>query len=47
MVERGRKQYSKKWRSRRPVWAWTAILLTVVFFFGVFCLDYSQGSTAS
>ena len=47
MAEWGRKEYSKKWPSRRPVWGWTAILLTGVFFFGVFCLDYSRGWTAA
>ena len=47
MAEWGRKEYSKKWPSRRPVWTWTAIFLTGIFFFGVFCLDYSQGWTAA
>jgi hypothetical protein len=28
MAEWGRKEYSKAWPSRTPVWTWTAILLT-------------------
>ncbi len=47
MAEWGRKEYSKKWPSRRPVWGWTAIFLTGVFFFGVFCLEYWRGWTAA
>jgi hypothetical protein len=47
MAEWGRKEYSKKWPSRRPVWTWMAIFLTGVFFFGVFCLDYWHGWTAA
>ncbi len=47
MAEWGRKEYSKKWPSRTHVWTWTAIFLTGVFFFGVFCLDYWHGWTAA
>jgi Type IV secretion-system coupling protein DNA-binding domain len=47
MAEWGRKEYSKKWPSRRPVWTWMAIFLTGIFFFGVFCLDYWHGWTAA
>jgi hypothetical protein len=39
MAEWGRKEYSKKWPSRTPVWTWTAILLTFVFFAGMLTLQ--------
>jgi hypothetical protein len=45
MAEWGRKEYSKKWSSRSPVWTWMAIFLIDIFFFGVFCLDYWHGCT--
>ena len=47
MAEWGRKEYSKAWPSRTHVWTWTAIFLTGIFFFGVFCLDYWHGWTAA
>ena len=42
MAEWGRKEYAKKWPSRTPVWTWTAILLTTVFFAGMLTLEYER-----
>ena len=47
MAEWGRKEYSKKWPSRTPVWTWAAILLTVVFFAGLLTVKYMTGWTAA
>ena len=47
MAEWGRKEYSKKWPSRTPVWTWTAILLTFVFFAGMLTLEYERSWTAA
>ena len=47
MAEWGRKEYSKKWPSRTPVWTWAAILLTMVFFAGMLTLEYEQSWTAA
>jgi hypothetical protein len=34
MAEWGRKEYSKAWPSRTPVWTWTAIFLSLLFLAG-------------
>ena len=47
MAEWGRKEYRKKWPSRRPVWTWMAILLTLVFFAGMLTLEYEQSWTGA
>ncbi len=47
MAEWGRKEYSKKWPSRTPVWTWMAILGTFVFFAGMLTLEYEQSWTAA
>ena len=47
MAEWGRKSYSKAWPSRTPVWTWTAILLTGVFFAGALTVEYMKGWTAA
>jgi hypothetical protein len=47
MAEWGRKEYSKAWPSRTPVWTWTAILLTFVFFAGMLTLEYERSWTAA
>jgi hypothetical protein len=47
MAEWGRKEYSKKWPSRSPVWGYGAILLTVMFFAGAFTVEYMEGWTAA
>jgi hypothetical protein len=47
MAEWGRKEYRKKWPSRRPVWTWMAILLTLVFFAGTLTLKYVQSWTGA
>ena len=47
MAEWGRKEYSKKWPSRTPVWTWAAILLTFVFFAGLLTVKYMTGWTAA
>ncbi len=47
MAEWGRKEYCKKWPSRTPVWTWTAILLTMVFFAGMLTLEYERSWTAA
>ena len=38
MAEWGRKEYSKAWPSRTPIWTWTAILLSFAFFTGMLFL---------
>ena len=45
MAEWGRKEYSKKWPSRTPVWTWMAILLTMVFLAGMLTLEYERSWT--
>ena len=47
MAEWGRKEYSKAWPSRTPVWTWTAILLSLVFFVGMLTLEYERSWTAA
>ena len=47
MAEWGRKEYAKAWPSRTPVWTWTAILLTFVFFAGMLTLEYERSWTAA
>ena len=40
MAEWGRKEYSKKWPSRTPVWTWGAIFLSLLFFAGMLTVEY-------
>ena len=47
MAEWGRKEYSKKWPSRTPVWTWGAILLTFLFFAGMLTVQYEESWTAA
>jgi hypothetical protein len=47
MAEWGRKEYSKAWPSRTPVWTWTAILLSFVFLAGMLTLEYERSWTAA
>jgi hypothetical protein len=47
MAEWGRKEYSKAWPSRRPVWTWMAFFLSLVFFAGMLTLEYEQSWTAA
>ena len=47
MAEWGRKEYRKKWPSRKPVWTWLAILLTLVFFAGMFTFEYVESWTGA
>ena len=47
MAEWGRKQYSKAWPSRTPVWTWAAILLSFVFLAGMLTLEYERSWTAA
>jgi hypothetical protein len=47
MAEWGRKEYSKAWPSRTPVWTLGALLLTVLFFAGAFTVEYMEGWTAA
>jgi Type IV secretion-system coupling protein DNA-binding domain len=47
MAEWGRKEYTKAWPSRTPVWTWAAILLSFVFFAGVLTEKYMTGWTAA
>src|SRR5258708_39970913 len=47
MAEWGRKEYTKAWPSRAPVWTWAAILLSFVFFAGVLTVKYVTGWTAA
>lgn len=43
MAEWGRKE----WPSRTPVWTWTEILLTMVFFAGMLTVEYEGSWTAA
>ena len=47
MSEWGRKEYSKAWPSRTPVWTWTATLLSLAFFVGMLSLQYKGSWTAA
>jgi hypothetical protein len=47
MAEWGRKEYSKKWPSRTPVWTWIAILSTLFFFAAMLTLEYEQSWTVA
>jgi hypothetical protein len=47
MAEWGRKEYSKAWPSRTPVWTWGAILLTFVFLAGMLTLQYERSWSAA
>jgi Type IV secretion-system coupling protein DNA-binding domain/Phage integrase family len=47
MAEWGRKEYSKAWPSRTPVWTWGAIFLSLLFFAGMLTLQYEQSWTAA
>jgi hypothetical protein len=47
MSEWGRKEYSKAWPSRTPVWTWTATLLSLAFFVGMLTLQYRTSWTAA
>jgi hypothetical protein len=47
MAEWGRKEYSKKWPSRRPVWTWGAIFVSFVFFAGMLTVEYEGSWTAA
>ncbi len=47
MAEWGRKEYTKAWPSRTPVWTWAAILLSFVFFAGMLTVKYMTGWTAA
>ena len=47
MSEWGRKEYSKAWPSRTPVWTWTATLVSLAFFVGMLTLQYQASWTAA
>jgi hypothetical protein len=47
MAEWGRKEYSKAWPSRTPVWTWGAIFLSVLFLAGMLTLEYEGSWTAA
>ena len=47
MSEWGRKEYSKAWPSRTPVWTWTATLVSLAFFVGMLTLQYRASWTAA
>ncbi len=47
MSEWGRKEYSKAWPSRTPVWTWTATLPSLAFFVGMLTLKYEVSWTAA
>ena len=47
MAEWGRKEYSKAWPSRTPVWTWAAIFLSVLFLAGMLTLEYERSWTAA
>jgi hypothetical protein len=47
MAEWGRKEYSKAWPSRTPVWTWGAFFLSLLFFAGMLTLEYEQSWTAA
>jgi type IV secretory pathway TraG/TraD family ATPase VirD4 len=47
MAEWGRKEYSKAWPSRRPLWTWGAFFLSCLFFAGMLTLEYERSWTAA
>ena len=47
MAEWGRKEYSKAWPSRTPVWTWMAFFLSLLFFAGMLTLEYEGSWTAA
>ena len=47
MSEWGRKEYSKAWPSRTPVWTWMAFFLSLLFFAGMLTLEYEGSWTAA
>jgi hypothetical protein len=47
MAEWGRKEYSKAWPSRTPVWTWMAIVGSLLFFAGMLTLEYERSWTAA
>ena len=47
MAEWGGKEYSKACPSRRPVWTWTAIFLSLLFFSGMLTLEYERSWTTA
>ena len=47
MAEWGRKQYTKAWPSRRPVWTLGAIFAATVVFAGLLTLQYERSWTAA
>jgi hypothetical protein len=47
MAEWGRKEYSKAWPSRTPVWTVTAFLLTPLFLAGLLTWQYERSWTAA
>lgn len=47
MAEWGRKEYSKKWPSRTPVWMWLAFFLSCLFFAGMLTVEYEGSWTAA
>jgi hypothetical protein len=47
MAEWGRKEYSKAWPSRTPVWTWGAILLTFLVLAGMLTLQYERSWSAA
>jgi hypothetical protein len=47
MAEWGRKEYSRQWPSRTPVWTLTAFVLSLLLFAGLLTLAYEQSWTAA
>ena len=47
MSEWGRKEYSKAWPGRTPVWTWTATLLSMAIFAGLLTLKFKSSWTAA
>src|ERR1700734_1231245 len=47
MAEWGRKEYTKAWPSRRPVWTWGAFFLSLLFLAGMLTLEYERSCTAA
>ncbi len=47
MAEWGRKEYSKEWPSRRPVWSIAAFLVAVLTFAGILTVKYERSWTAA
>jgi hypothetical protein len=47
MAEWGRKEYSKEWPSRRPVWSIAAFLVAVLTFAGILTVEYKRSWTAA